>query len=78
MRFWRCCVSKSGFAVGDLLFFASPKKSKQKKGDPDFALFPENHLICLTEKLSTRYAQTVQFFLQIKQFSGGKDGENLR
>jgi hypothetical protein len=32
-RLW--CASKPGLApAGDLLFFASPKKPKEKKGDP--------------------------------------------
>ncbi|EHK89576.1 hypothetical protein RHAA1_09571 [Aggregatibacter actinomycetemcomitans RhAA1] len=37
MLFW---VGISGFADGEFLFFASPKKRNQKKGDPDKSLFP--------------------------------------
>ncbi|WP_439257055.1 hypothetical protein [Lonepinella sp. BR2271] len=32
-------------------FVLVQSKSKQKETRPDFALFPENHSICLTEKL---------------------------
>ncbi|TQE41645.1 hypothetical protein FXB70_04795 [Aggregatibacter actinomycetemcomitans] len=33
-------ITSSVFAEGELLFFASPKKSNQKKGDPVLPYFP--------------------------------------
>jgi len=31
--------------AGHFLFFASPKKSKQKKGDPDVQVLPEGCIL---------------------------------
>ena len=60
-----CCASKPGVApAGDLLFFASPKKSKQKKGDPQSGSLrcASGNLRCSKQAGSaqTRCAQTAR------------------
>ena len=59
--------------TGHLLFFASPKKSKQKKGDPDVQVLCANFPHCASFFRRVRTSRALRVVEQAHTFSRKKD-----